>query len=183
MNLSVASSALSRELCSSLVASDLGEWYAVYTRSRHEHFVQRQLDFKQINTFLPSYEKVSQWKDRRKKICLPLFPGYIFVKIVLQERLEVLKAFGVVHFVGGASPLPVPEEQILSIQAFLDNGLTCDPHPYLKVGHRVRIKEGPLSGIEGILVRKKNGLRFVVSVEIIQRSVSIELDSWKVERI
>src|SRR5207249_3740417 len=100
------------------------------------------------------------------------------------SRVEVLKAFGVVSLVSdGCAPLPVPEEQILSIHRLLEAGLKYDPHPYLQIGHRIRIANGPLVGIEGILSRKKNHSRLVVSVDLIERSVSVEIDSWKVDRI
>lgn len=159
-------------------------WYAIYTRSRHELYVKRQLDHKGISNLLPLYAKVSQWKDRKKEIQLPLFPGYLFVQIPLLDRMAVLTTFGVVYIVGdGSAPLPVPEENIDSIQAFLTQGVKCDPHPYLNVGNRVRITEGPLSGIEGILIRKKKRTLLVVSVDLIQRSVSVEIESWKIERV
>ena len=159
-------------------------WYAIYTRSRHELYVKRQLDHKGISNLLPLYTKVSQWKDRKKEIQLPLFPGYLFVRIPLLNRMAVLTTFGVVYIVGdGSGSLPVPEESINSIQSFLTQGLKCDPHPYLKVGNRVRITEGPLNGIEGILIRKKNRTLLVVSVDLIQRSVSVEIESWKIERV
>jgi transcription antitermination factor NusG len=159
-------------------------WFAVYTRSRHEQAVKRQLDGKGIEGFLPTYTRVSQWKDRTKRLELPLFPGYLFVRIPPVSRTEVLKAFGVVSLVGdGCAPLPVPEEQILNIHRLLEAGLKYDPHPYIQIGHRVRIANGPLTGIEGILSRKKNRSRLVVSVDLIGRSVSVEIDSWKVDRI
>jgi transcription termination/antitermination protein NusG len=159
-------------------------WYAIYTRSRHEFYVKRQLDHKEISNLLPLYTKISQWKDRKKEIQLPLFPGYLFVRIPLLNRMAVLATFGVVYIVGdGSASLPVPDESINTIQSFLTQGLKCDPHPYLKVGNRVRITEGPLSGIEGILIRKKNRTLLVVSVDLIQRSVSVEIESWKIERI
>ena len=159
-------------------------WFAVYTRSRHELAVKRQLDHKGIEGFLPTYRRISQWKDRKKTIDMPLFPGYLFVKILPGHRSEVVKAFGVVSLVGdGCAPLPVPEEQILNIHRLLEAGLRYDPHPYLQVGHRIRIGNGPLAGIEGILSRKKNRSRLVVSVDLIERSVSVEIESWKVERI
>ncbi|MCI0418814.1 MAG: UpxY family transcription antiterminator [Acidobacteria bacterium] len=159
-------------------------WFAVYTRSRHEHAVKTQLDSKGIEGFLPAYNKVSQWKDRRRTIEMPLFPGYLFVKIPPINRLEVLKAFGVVRLVGdGCAPLPVPEVQIQNIHRLLETGFKYDPHPYLQIGRRVRITNGPLSGLEGILARKKNLSRLVVSVDLIERAVSVEIDSWNVERI
>ncbi len=157
-------------------------WYAVYTRSRFEQVVKKQLDFKGINSFLPLYSKISQWKDRRKEVSWPLFPGYLFVQIAASERLDVQKSVGVVNIVGnGEGPLEVSEQQITAIRTFIETGLKYDPHPYLKVGKKVRVTEGPLAGLEGILVRKKNRSLFVISVEMIQRSVSVELESWKIE--
>jgi transcription antitermination factor NusG len=159
-------------------------WYAVYTRSRHEQFVKKQLDGKEVENFLPLYEKISQWKDRKKAVTLPLFPGYLFVRIPLRERVKVLKTFGAVNIVGnGQGPLPIPEDQIQNVQSFVKGGLRLDPHPYLKLGNKVRICEGPLEGMEGILIRKKNQVRLVVSVDLIQRSVSVEIDSWKIQRV
>jgi len=159
----------------------LPEWFAVYTRSHQERTVKTQLVGRGVETFLPTYEKTSQWKDRRKLIQMPLFPGYVFVKILSVRRLEVLKAYGVVSMVGNSTgPMPIPEEQVASVRRFAEVGLKCDPHPYLKIGKRVRITEGPLEGLQGILVRKKNRSLFVISVEMIQRSVSVELEGWKI---
>jgi transcription antitermination factor NusG len=159
-------------------------WFAVYTRSRHEQSVKRQLDRKGVEGFLPTYSRVSQWRDRKKVIELPLFPSYLFVKVPPINRGEVLTAFGVVGFVGdGCTPLPVPEDQILNIHRLLETGLKYDPHPYLQIGHRVRIANGPLEGIEGILSRKKSHSRLIVSIDLIGRSVSVEIDSWQVDRI
>lgn len=158
------------------------EWYAVYTRSHQERMVKTQLDGKGVENFLPTYERISQWKDRKKLIQVPLFPGYLFVKIALVKRLEVLKAYGAVQIVGNSTgPLPVPEDQIATVRTFVEVGLKCDPHPYLKVGKKAKIKEGPLAGFEGILVRKKSKSLFVLSVDLIQRSVSVELGSWLIE--
>lgn len=158
------------------------EWYAVYTRSRQERMVKTQLEGRGVENFLPSYEKVSQWKDRRKLVQWPLFPGYLFVKIPLVRRLEVLTAYGAVQLVGNSTgPLPIPEEQVARVKRFVGVGLKCDPHPYLRIGKKVRITDGPLEGLEGMLVRTKSRSLFVVSVEMIQRSVSVELEGWKIE--
>jgi transcription antitermination factor NusG len=158
------------------------EWYAVYTRSHQERMVQTQLAGRGVENFLPTYEKISQWKDRKKLIQVPLFPGYLFVKIEFMKRLEVVKAYGAVELVGNsAGPVPIPEEQVTRVRKFVEVGLKCDPHPYLKVGKKVRITEGTLEGLEGILVRTKNRSLFVISVEMIQRSVSVELEGWKIE--
>jgi transcription antitermination factor NusG len=159
-------------------------WYAVYTRSRHEQMVKNQLDGKGIENFLPFHMKVSQWKDRKKQIHVPLFPGYLFVKMFLRDRVEVLKTFGAVNVVGdGSSPVPIPEPTIRSVQAFMEKGLRYNPHPYLCIGNRIRIVEGPLIGLEGILLRKDNKDRLVLSVDLIQRSISIEIDRWKIEPV
>lgn len=167
-----------------LPALEMPRWYAVYTRSRHEQVVKNQLDWKGIENFLPVYTHISQWRDRKKEVKAPLFPGYLFVRIPSLERLDVLKTHGAVYLVGdGQSPLSVPEESILNIQRFVDEGLKYDPHPYLRIGQRVRIANGPLSGIEGILVRKKNQRLLVVSVDLIQRSVSVEIECWRIERV
>lgn len=167
-----------------LPALETPRWYAVYTRSRHEQMVKIQLDHKGIENLLPVYKRISRWKDRKKEIQTPLFSSYLFVHIPLIARLDVLETHGAVYLVGdGQSPLPVPEESIFSIRRFVDEGLKYDPHPYVRIGQRVRIADGPLSGIEGILVRKKNQRLLVVSVDLIQRSVSVEIESWKIERI
>ena len=161
---------------------DQSLWYALYTRSRHEQLVKRQLDYKGISNFLPLYSRISQWRDRKKEIQLPLFPGYVFVRISVRERLEVLKSFGAVHIVGdGCAPLPIDEAQIENVKSFIERGIKCNPHPYLRVGNRVRIQEGPLSGFEGVLIRIKNQYRFVLSVDLIQRSVAVEIDSGMVK--
>jgi len=158
------------------------KWYAVYTRSHQERMVKSQLDGRGVENFLPTYERISQWKDRKKLIKVPLFPGYLFVKIAPVNRLEVLKAYGAVQIVGNSTgPLSIPEEQVASVRKFVDVGLKCDPHPYLKVGKKAKIKEGPLAGFAGILVRKKSKSLFVLSVDLIQRSVSVELGSWLIE--
>jgi transcription antitermination factor NusG len=168
----------------SLTAWETPYWYAVYTRSRHEHKVKIQLDDRGIENFLPLYKRISQWKDRRKEIQTPLFPGYVFVRIPLLEKLEVLKTHGAVYLVrDGQFPLSIPEESIFSVRRFVEEGLKCDPHPYLRIGQKVRIVDGPLSGIEGILVRKKNQRLLVVSIDLIQRSVSVEIETWRVERV
>ena len=165
-------------------ASNSTLWYVIYTKSRHEAKVEKALQLVGLNVFLPRVTTLSRRRDRKLLISVPLFPGYLFVRIPLLDRMAVLTTYGVVYFVcDGSAPLPVPEENIDSIQAFLTQGVKCDPHPYLNVGNRVRITEGPLSGIEGILIRKKKRTLLVVSVDLIQRSVSVEIESWKIERV
>jgi len=157
-------------------------WYAVYTRSRHEKTVAEQLVHKSVDHFLPLYETVRKWKNGNFKVRLPLFPGYLFVRIPLQDRLQVLQVPGVVHLVSsGGVPLALPQAEIETIRDALTKGLQAHPHPYLKVGSRVRVSSGPLQGLHGILLRKKGKLRLVVSVDLIMRSISIDLDASEVE--
>jgi len=159
-------------------------WYAVYTRSRHEKTVAQQLVHKSVDHFLPLYETIRKWKNGRFKVRLPLFPGYLFVHITLRERLQVLQVPGVVQLVGsGGMPLPLPGAEIETIRDALSKGLQAHPHPYLKVGSRVRICNGPLEGLHGILLRKKGKLRVVVSVDLIMRSISIDVDASEVEPV
>jgi transcription antitermination factor NusG len=156
-------------------------WYAVYTRSRHEKTVAKQLAHKSVDHFLPVYETLRKWKNGRFKVQLPLFPGYLFVHIPLQERLKVLQVPGVVHLVGSSGvPLPLPHAEIETIRDALTKGVQAHPHPYLKVGSRVRISSGPLEGLHGILLRRKGKLRVVVSVDLIMRSISLDVDAGEI---
>jgi transcription antitermination factor NusG len=157
-------------------------WYAVYTRSRHEKTVAEQLVHKSVEHFLPLYETIRKWKNGRVKVRLPLFPGYLFVHIPLRERLRVLQVPGVVQLVGSSGvPVALPQAEVETIRDALTKGLQAHPHPYLKVGSRVRISSGPLEGLHGILLRKKGKLRLVVSVDLIMRSISIDVDASEVE--
>jgi transcription antitermination factor NusG len=159
-------------------------WYAVYTCANHEKRVVDQLAPRAIEHFLPLYESVRRWKDRRVKLQLPLFPGYVFVRLWLGERLKVLQVPGVVHFVSFAhGPAVLPERQIEALRASLRAQLHAEPHPYLTIGRRVRVTRGPLEGVEGILIRKKNVLRVVVSLDLIVRSAAVEVDSADIESI
>jgi transcription antitermination factor NusG len=159
-------------------------WYAVYTRSRHEKTVAEQLAHKSVDHFLPSYESIRKWKNGNFKVRLPLFPGYLFVRIRLQDRLQVLQVPGVVQLVGSSGvPLALPQAEIEIIRDALTKGVQAHPHPYLKVGSQVRICSGPLEGLRGILLRKKGTLRVVVSVDLIMRSISIDVDASEVEPI
>ena len=157
-------------------------WYAAYTRARHEKMVSRQLEERSVSCFLPLYSSVRRWKDRRKTLELPLFPGYVFVHISPEERIRVLGTPGVARFVSvNGRPAEVPDCDIESLQRGVANGIHTEPHPYLKVGQKVRIKRGPLAGAEGILVRKKEKLRVVLSVHLIMRSVAAEVEVGDLE--
>jgi transcription antitermination factor NusG len=152
-------------------------WYVAQTCCHHEKRVAQQFASRGIEHFLPLYEKVSRWKDRRVRLQLPLFPGYIFVRMPLRERLRALEISSVACLVGfGGAATPMADFEMDALLKGLASQLRAEPHPYLKVGRRVQIKSGPLMGLEGILIRKKGSLRFVVSVDLIQRSVATEVD-------
>jgi transcription antitermination factor NusG len=159
-------------------------WFAVYISANHEKKVAAELDRRSIECFLPLYHSVRRWKDRRVKLDLPLFPGYVFGHFALPERLRILQIPGVVRLVGfGNCPAAVPEIEICRIRRVLNQDLRIEPHPYLTVGRHVLVKAGPLAGLEGILTRRKNRLRFVVSVELIMRSIAAEIDEADIEPI
>jgi transcription antitermination factor NusG len=157
-------------------------WYAAYTNARHEKYVARQLQDRRMDNFLPLYRSVRCWKDRRKEIDLPLFPSYVFVRLAINsDRTRVLQIPGVVRFVSfNGRPAPLENEEIESLKNAVADG-HAEPHPYLKIGRRVRIKRGPLAGIEGILVRKKDKFRVVISLDLIMRSVATEIEASDLE--
>lgn len=152
-------------------------WYVAQTCARHEKRVAEHFSSRGIKHFLPLYETVSRWKDRRVHLQLPLFAGYVFVRTPLSERLRVLQVPSVARLIGfGGMPVPVPDEELDAIQNGLTSQVQLEPHPFLTVGRRVRIKSGPLAGLTGILLRKKGGYRFILSVSLIQRSVVADVD-------
>ncbi|MFQ5741596.1 MAG: UpxY family transcription antiterminator [Acidobacteriota bacterium] len=153
-------------------------WYALYTRPRHEKAVAEQLARRQVEAFLPLREVLSRWKDRRKLVHLPLFPGYVFVRTALARKREVVSADGVVCMVSfHGTPAPIPDEQVEGVREICLTKLPCDPYPYLTEGRWVRVVRGPLAGLTGILVRKKGKHRLVISIDILQQSVSVEIDA------
>jgi transcription antitermination factor NusG len=153
-------------------------WYAAYTFAHHEKHVARQLDEKSINCFLPLYRSLRRWRDRKKELDLPLFPGYVFVHIRPEERLRVLQTSSVVRFVSfGGHPARLEDAEVVGLRNGVANGMKVEPCPFLKVGQKVRVKHGPLSGVEGILVRKKDHLRLVLSIELLMRSVAVEIQA------
>ncbi len=159
-------------------------WYALYTRSRFEKKLLLDLTQRSIEVFLPMREVLSRWKDRRKRIWMPLFPGYIFIHHVNTpaNRYRVLNLPGAVRFVGGEGHAePVPDEQINAVRRFLEASISVDPYPYLQVGRRVEVIAGPLCGIQGILAQKKGKFRFVLQVDLIRQAISIEIDASDVK--
>ncbi len=159
-------------------------WYAIWTASRHEKVAHEELTQKGLESFLPLYKVLSQWKDRRKIIEKPLFPGYFFVHTSMENRLTILKTRGVAQIVGVHNqPISIPDQQIENIRILMSSNLKSNPHPFLKVGQRVRIKTGALQGCEGILLRKKNVTTLVLSIELLQQAVAVEIDALNVEAI
>jgi len=160
------------------IVQEHAPWFAAYTWAHHEKQVASQLKDRRIECFLPFYRAVHRWKDRRKELDIPLFPGYVFVQHPPEDRLRVLQVPGVVRFVSfGGRPAPVDNAEIESLRSGIGNGIRAEPHPYLKIGRRVRVKHGPMAGTEGILVRKKDQLRVVISVDLIMRSVALEIEA------
>lgn len=166
------------------VPARTAQWYALYTTARHERVVARQLEERRIETFLPLYRSLHRWKDRRKEVELALFPSYVFVRIEEQDKLRVLKVAGAVHVVSFNGKMAVlPQREIDALRNALEHDVYAEPCPYLRVGRRVRVVRGPMSGAEGILSRKKDRCRVVISVDVLMRSVAVELDSSDVEAI
>ncbi len=159
-------------------------WCAVYTRHQHEKVIAQILSAKGIEVFLPLYNSTRNWKDRTVRLSLPLFPCYLFLRGIVGGRLEVVTTPGIVSILGvkGETAL-IPDAEIESIRSAIKWGNRVEPHPFLRCGDRVRVKSGPLQGLEGILVRKKNFYRLVLSVEILERSAAVEVDVSTVERV
>lgn len=159
-------------------------WYALYTAPRHEKRVADQITQQGIDCFLPLYRSVRRWKDRRKELAMVLFPGYVFVQLALQTRLRVLQLPGAVRLVTfNGQPAALPQEEIESLRTRLSGSGNIEPHPYLNAGHRVRVRSGPLQGLEGTIVRTKDRCRIVLSIHLIMRSVAVEVDEGDVECI
>ena len=159
-------------------------WYVLYTRHQHEKTVAQILTSKGFEILLPLYSTAHQWKDRTKLISVPLFPCYVFLRGALERRLAVMTTPGVHAIVSTAGqPTPIPHSEIEAIRRVVEGGARVEPHPFLKCGEWVRVKCGPLMGIQGILVRKKNLYRLVLSVEILGKAASVEVDALLVERL
>jgi transcription antitermination factor NusG len=163
------------------------QWYAVHVRSRHEFKVLERLTQAGKEVFLPVVERQKKWKDRKKTVAFPLFPGYLFVAIArnVDDRLSILRTKGVVRFLGAipGEPEPVPEEQIVSLKRLVASKEELDPYPYLKAGQRVRIKRDSLVGIEGVLVEKQGQHMLVLSVDILRQGVCLKIDASEVDPI
>jgi|SRR5579859_91006 len=159
-------------------------WYALQTRVHREKVVEQRLQERGVVTFLPTVTEVRRWSDRKKKIESPLFSSYLFVKVSDSkvDRLRVLCVDGVFQFVGiRGEATPIPEEQIEAVRALVNGEMTWSNHPFLKIGQRVRIRNGALQGVEGILLSRSGESTLVISIDAIQRSMAIRIDGYDVE--
>lgn len=167
--------------------TQLPEWYAVHVRSRHEFQVYERLKTKGMEAFLPIVERLRKWKDRKKMIAFPLFPGYLFVHTTKESNnlLSVLKVKGVVRMLctQPGQPDPIPDEQIISLKKLIENKEALDPYPYLNEGQKVRIKNGPLYGVEGILIEKVDKHILILSVDVLRQGVALTINASDVEKI
>jgi transcription antitermination factor NusG len=161
-------------------------WYAVSTRSRQEKTAAAMLEYMGIANFLPLLNQERRWSDRKQIVTMPLFPGYVFVRILRSSEFQlcVLKIPGIVDFVRNRTgPLPIPEREIEDVQAILAHGQGCSPHPFLQEGDRVRVVRGALTGVEGTLIRCGAQSKLVISVEMIQRAVAVNVALSAVEAV
>jgi transcription antitermination factor NusG len=165
-------------------ATGTPNWYAIFTRHQHEKSVAFALSNKNHEVYLPLYRSVRQWQDRAKQLWFPLFPCYVFIREGMDRQLQILTTPGVIHIVGWSGrPAVVPQSQLEAVRRIMESCLLVETHPYLRSGDRVRVKTGPLMGLEGILTRKKGEARLVVSMEMLGQSAAVEIDVLNVERI
>jgi transcription antitermination factor NusG len=160
-----------------MTPSNPAQWFALTVRPNHEKTAAQALESKSLEVLLPMYRARRRWSDRTKELELPLFAGYVFGRFSASDRARVLSTPGVTSVVGfGNKPAAVSEAEIQSVRTLIASGLPLSPWPFLRVGQRVRIEAGPLTGVEGILSQVKDLWRVVVNVEILQRSVAAEVD-------
>jgi transcription antitermination factor NusG len=188
--LNVGNTAQAKEIRSRMLTSqsinfgmhEASDWWALYTRHQHEKTVAEMLSAKGFEVFLPLYESIRQWKDRSKMLTLPLFPCYVFVRGGLNRRLQVVTTPGV-HMIlfRGETVAIISEAEIQAIRKAVEGPFRVEPHPFLKCGERVRVTRGSLEGVEGILARKKNLYRLVLSVDMMAQPIAVEIDATDVE--
>ena len=167
-------------------AQEESNWYAVHTKARHEKWVAAQFEEKRVCTFLPLLRQIHRWSDRRVKVEVPMFSCYAFVRMVqtVEERLKVLRTPGVLGFVGSERQgTPIPDEQIESLRKAISENVPCLPYPFISEGKRVRIRGGSLDGVEGILMRQGADQSLVISVELLQQSVSVQVEGYDIELV
>jgi transcription antitermination factor NusG len=159
-------------------------WYAAYTYPRHEKKVANYLDLQGIEVFLPLYRSLNRWRNGVvSDVKLPLFPGYVFAKFCANDRLPILEAPGLVNIVGSSGcPAQLSEQEIESLRSGLTR-TNAEPHPFLKIGDRVRMKSGPMCGLEGVVLRVKNSWRLIISLDLLMKAISVEVDFADMERL
>ncbi len=158
------------------------DWWAIYTRHQHEKTIAESLSGNGFEVFLPLYQTVRQWKDRKKHLALPLFPCYVFLRCQAERRAHILSTPGVHSIVmAGGYPAAIPDDDIEAIRRAVNSALKVEPHPFLRRGDWVRIRSGPLANIEGILIRRKGSYRLILSAEVLQKSLAVEVDALSVE--
>jgi transcription antitermination factor NusG len=161
-----------------------GHWYVAYTKHQHEKSVAALLSKKGFDVLLPLYRSAHKWKDRMQTVELPVFPCYVFLQMSLERKLAVLQTPGIFWLVGSAGNAEVvPDSDIESIRKVTASAAVFEPHPFLKSGDRVRVVEGPMAGVEGILTRVKNRYRVVLAVDLLQQALAVEIDITAVERL
>jgi transcription antitermination factor NusG len=164
--------------------SDEPVWYAAYTKHQHEKKAAAYFSRNGFEVFLPLYASANRWKDRTQIVSLPLFPCYVFLKTSLARKLDILRTpgvFGLVGTAGGA--VSIPDSDLETVRRVTESRARIEPHPYLNCGDRVRVRVGPLAGAEGILTKVKNKYRVVVSIELLQKAVAVEVDLNSLERL
>lgn len=160
------------------------QWYAAYTKHQHEKSAANLLSKKGFEILLPLYRTTHRWKDRRQTVSLPVFPCYLFIRANLERKLAILQTPGIFWLLGNSGHAAViPDTDIEAIQKITASAAAFEPHPYLKSGDRVRVVNGPIAGVEGVLTRVKNRYRVVLSVELLQQALAVEIDISDVERI
>jgi len=174
----VYASEIGMEHAQATTADVLRPWLAVWTRSRHENVVKHRLERRGLETFLPTVARWSRWKDRRRKIDWPLFPGYCFVRVAPDDLHRVATVSGVVSIVAfGGRPAPVDPREIESVRRLVESELRCDPCPLVREGDLVEVVRGPLRGVVGRLVRKGAHARLVVAMSLLSRGAEVEIDA------
>jgi transcription antitermination factor NusG len=168
----------------SVIADHSPRWFAVHTRYQCERLVAAVLQRKGLEVFLPTYDALHYWSDRKKHVTLPLFPGYLFFADAIDQRIQILSTPGVNTIVKtGSAPAEIPDDEIKAIRRMVESTLRVEPHPFLRNGDLVRVKAGPLAGLEGIVSRKKDAIRLVLSIELLGQSAAVEIDGWAVQRV
>jgi transcription antitermination factor NusG len=157
-------------------------WYALYTRHQHERSVAAHLESRGFSTLCPTYMEIRQWRDRKKEITLPVFPCYVFIQGGIERQISLLSTPGVHSIVcTGKIPAPIGDDEIAAIRRAMDHSIALEPAPFIREGEFVRVICGPLRGVEGVVQRRKDAMRLIISVEILGRSASVEIQSHEIE--